>query len=133
MKARRGKRIAVGLLSLCALPLGACASSTPGPSSGDPFSESVAPQQIEIKIVNLNFQDATVWAIAAGGRRERLGRVIGKREAVFTLPWRFSEPLRLEFDLMAGPRCVTEDLMVDPGDLLELQIATDFYATPNCR
>ena len=26
-----------------------------------------------------------------------------------------------------------EDLTVDPGDLLELQINTDFYKTPNCR
>jgi hypothetical protein len=133
MKKRRAAWAAVGLLSMLVLGIGACASSTPAASGGDPFSGSADRQRIEIKIVNLNFQDATVWAIAAGGRRERLGTVIGKREAVFTLPWRFTEPLRLEFDLVAGPRCVTEELTVDPGDLLELQIATEFFATPGCR
>jgi hypothetical protein len=122
-----------GLAALWVAGLGGCASSALASSGDDPFSRSTAEQQIQIKIVNLNFQDATVWALISGGRRQRLGIVSGKREAEFTLPWRFSEPLRLEFDLVAGPRCVTEDLTVDPGDLLELQIASNFYATPGCR
>jgi hypothetical protein len=127
------RAMVAGFTALWVAGLGGCASSTLASSGDDPFSQSTTAQQIQIKVVNLNFQDATIWALISGGRRQRLGIVSGKREAEFTLPWRFSEPLRLEFDLVAGPRCVTEDLTVDPGDLLELQIASDFYATPGCR
>ncbi len=123
------RTVTMALAALWVAGMGACASA----AGGDPFSESAAEQQIQIKVINLNFQDATIWALIGGGRRQRLGMVSGKREAEFTIPWRFSEPLRLEFDLVAGPRCVTEDLTVDPGDLLELQIATDFYSTPGCH
>ena len=90
-------------------------------------------QEIRIHILNLNFQDATVWAMVRDGHRERLGTVSGKREAWFTMPWRFSQPLRLEFDLVAGPRCRTENITVDPGDVLDLQIAADFFRTEGCR
>jgi hypothetical protein len=129
MKSGTLPRVVTGLVALWVAGLGGCASA----SGGDPFTEGAAEQQIQIKVINLNFQDATVWALIAGGRRQRLGIVSGKREAEFTVPWRFSQPLRMEFDLIAGPRCVTEELTVDPGDLLELQIATDFYSTPGCR
>lgn len=130
---RRPARVmAVTLAALGVASFGGCASPG-GPSGGDPFTTGAEDQEIQIKIVNLNFLDATVWALIAGGRRQRLGVVSGKREAVFTLPWRFSEPLSLEFDLVAGPRCITENLTVDPGDLLELQIASDISRQPGCR
>jgi hypothetical protein len=125
------RAMVTGLGALWLAGLGGCASSAL--AEADPFSQGAAEQHIQIKVINLNFQDATIWALISGGRRQRLGIVSGKGEAEFTLPWRFSEPLRLEFDLLAGPRCVTEDLTVDPGDLLELQIASNFYATPGCR
>jgi hypothetical protein len=103
----------------------ACASGGPQ-SGGSPFSEDLAErQEVRIAIQNNNFSDATLWTLVRDGRRQRLGIVTGKTESVFTVPWTFSEPLRIEFDLVAGPRCVTENIDVDPGDTLELQIATD--------
>jgi hypothetical protein len=120
------------LLMAMLLSLTACASGSSG--SGDPFGEDRAERgEIEIKVVNLNFSDATVWALIGGGGRQRLGVVTGKGEEIFTLPWTFSEPLRSEFDLLAGPRCTTESLVVDPGDLLELQIASNAATDPSCR
>jgi hypothetical protein len=113
------------------LGLAACASGSGG---GSPFGDDLAERgEIEIKVVNLNFRDATVWALIGGSGRQRLGTVTGKGDEIFTLPWTFSEPLRIEFDLLAGPRCYTESLVVDPGDLLELQIASNAAADPSCR
>jgi len=114
------------------LGLTACASGSSG--AGNPFGEDLSErEEIEIKVVNLNFSDASVWALIGGSRRQRLGTVTGKSEEFFTLSWTFSEPLRIEFDLVAGPRCTTESLVVDPGDLLELQIASNAAADPSCR
>lgn len=111
----------------------ACASGS-GSGSPNPFSQDPAERkEVEIRVVNLNFSDATVWALIQDGRRQRLGVVIGKREEVFVLPWTMSEDLRLEFDLLAGDRCYTERLRVDPGDRLELQIASQPSESAGCR
>lgn len=112
-------------LTSALLVLTACASGGPK-ASGSPFSEDLAErQEIKISVQNNNFSDVTLWALVRDGRRQRLGQVTGKTDAVFTLPWRFSEPMRLEFDLVAGPRCTTENIDVDPGDTLEMIIAVD--------
>jgi hypothetical protein len=39
----------------------------------------------------------------------------------------------IEIDMLAGPKCFTEELPVDPGDVLELQIASVFSSTAACR
>ena len=84
-------------------------------------------------VINLNFSDATVWALIQDAGRQRLGIVTGMREEIFVLDWPHTASLRIEFDLMAGPRCYTESLIVDPGDLLELQIASNVATDPACR
>ncbi len=123
---------ALPLLLALGLTLTACASG--GGPGGNPFSQDPGERgEIEIKIVNMNFSDATVWALISGGRRQRLGFVTGKSEKIFTVPWTHSEPLSVEFDLVAGPRCLSESLVVDPGDLLELQIASNAATDPSCR
>ncbi len=108
------------------LATAACASGGGPQRSGSPFGEDLRERnEVRIHIQNHNFSDATVWTLVRDGRRNRLGMVTGKTDAVFTVPWTFSEPLRIEFDLVAGPRCTTENLSVDPGDTLEMQIAVD--------
>ncbi len=57
----------------------------------------------------------------------------GKEDAEFTLDWPITTPLRIEIDLLAGERCVTEELRADPGDIFELQIASVFHETRGCR
>ena len=106
------------------LLLAACAS--PSARRGNPYSSDLEERrEVRVEVQNHNFSDATIWAVMREGHRKRLGIVTGKSDSVFTLPWTFSEPLRFEFDLLAGPRCTTEALAVDPGDTLELQISTD--------
>ena len=129
---RSGSAILTASLAVL-LTLSGCATSKT-PKEGNPFSQDLAERnEIQIQVKNFNFGDATVWALIRDGRRTRLGYVTGKTDAVFTLPWRFSEPLRLEFDLLADVRCVTEQIMVDPGDILELQISVDPRSDPQCR
>lgn len=126
----RGTR---GLVAGLLLALGACASSGGKERPTNPFAQDLAERnQVQIQVHNFNFADATVWVLVRDARRQRLGIVTGKSSAVFTIPWTFSEPLRLEFDLLADVRCVTEELSVDPGDILELQISVDPSSDPQC-
>lgn len=120
-------------LSAGLLALAGCAGGQ-GARPADPFSQNLADrQEIQIQVRNFNFSDATVWALVRDGRRIRLGVVTGKSDEVFTLSWKFSEPMRMEFDLLADVRCVTEELVVDPGDILEMQISVDPASDSRCR
>jgi hypothetical protein len=115
------------------LPLVMAACATGGRSSGNPFGRASGEQEIHIKVLNQNFYDATIWAVVRGARQSKLGVVVGKQDADFTMPWTFSEPLQLEIDLLTGNmRCRTDPLTVDPGDILELQISVDFGQTRGC-
>lgn len=116
------------------LIMAGCATGKSKTTDTNPFSQELAERnEVQIQVKNHNFSDATVWALVRDGRRTRLGYVTGKTDAVFTMPWRFPEPLRLEFDLIADVRCVTEQIVVDPGDILELQISLDPRSDPQCR
>lgn len=121
--------LAVGVLFGAVLPLTSC-STTPG--RGDPFSGGGGREEIRIEVRNLNFSDATLYAIG-GGMRRRLGVVPGKGDAAFTIPWRFSLPLAIEIDLLAGVRCTTQEMMTDPGDIIELQIDLELRRSEFCR
>ena len=98
-----------------------------------PFDRAEAGEQrVSVHVRNLTFSEATLWALSRSGR-QRLGIVSGKGDAVYTIPWRTSQPMQIEIDLRAGPRCTTEQLQVDPGDALELQIELSLSNQPNCR
>ena len=121
--------LAVGALFGAVLLLASC-STVPG--RGSPFSGGGVREEIRIEVRNLNFSDATLWAIGSRGR-SRLGVVLGKQDAAFTIPWRFSGPLAIEIDLLAGVRCTTQEMMTDPGDIVELQIDLELRRSGYCR
>ena len=137
MTARHHRRSRpVRALACAALLLGVagCASGGGKSGSANPFGQAQGEaNEVQIRVVNLNFNDATVWTVVRDARRERLGMVTGKSEATFTVPWTFTDALRLEFDLIGGVRCITEPLSVDPGEILELQISVDPSQDPMCR
>lgn len=113
-------RILVAAAVTCLLA--GCAS---GGNGSNPFSGGTRGEsEIKVFVTNLAFMDATVHGVTNGSRR-RLGRVTGKRELVFTMPFRHPAEFYLEIDILAGPKCRTEKMMVDPGDHLELLIQTD--------
>lgn len=114
------------------LGLAACAGGR-GNLTADPFEASTdGPQTISINVTNLNFQEARLWAVSSSGR-QRIGVVGGKADAVYRISWDFSQPLQVEIDLLAGPSCTTEPLVVDPGDELQLQIEMDLSRMARCR
>jgi hypothetical protein len=122
---RRSPFLVLSLLAGCA---------TAGKAvDADPFKEAPkGRQEIRIAVENLNFNDARLFALSLG-KRQRLGIVAGKRSAVFTIPWPGPEPLRIEIDLLAGPKCTTRMIETDPGDTLDLIIESVFDQTRYCR
>lgn len=100
----------------------------------DPFASGSddRPSRIRIEVMNLNFNDARLYAIRDGGRIT-IGTVGGKQDGSFTLEWRYSQDLRIQIDLLAGPTCTTPRLQVEPGDILELQISSVFNQSSFCR
>ena len=113
----------VGLVATVASAtfLSGCAA---GMGGSNPFSAERDEPEIKIFITNLAFSDVTVHAVMNGGRR-RLGQITGKNENVFTLPLRTPSEMYLEIDFLAGPTCLTERMVVDPGDHLELIIQNE--------
>lgn len=102
-------------------------------SAGSPYQDPNRPvDQVEIEVVNLNFNQATLWAIGPMGRR-RLGIVNGKGTQTFTLEWRMSGLLQIETQILSGGRCFTEQLETDPGDLLYLEVPIEPRNDPTCR
>jgi len=104
---------AVWLLVLCVLSV-SCAAR-----QDDVFRND--DQTVRIEVLNLNWSDATLWVHRDGDRR-RLGIVSGKGEGDFEVTWRGSYRMQLEIDLLAGDRCFTPALNVDPGDTIYLEL-----------
>lgn len=116
--------------ALC-FAVAACATGG-GTDTAGPFSSTDRPNSVRIEVLNLNFQDARLYALR-DTERLSLGTVGGKQEGTFTLPWNMSQNLRIEINLLAGPTCTTEALPVQPGDILELQIQSVFSQSSFCR
>jgi len=112
----------------------ACAGFSPDPDQLDrePFTEPERPTSITLLVQNRNFADARLFVLRRGATRS-LGVVGGKAETEFDIDWDMSDPIRVRIDLLAGPSCTTDEILADPGDVLELQIAQNFMHTRGCR
>ncbi len=109
-----------------------CTSAGPLVVREDPFTRApVAERVIRLHVQNSNFNEARLYVIGLGSRTG-LGIVQGKTHAVFSIPWERSEPLRIEINILAGSKCTTREISVDPGDTLDLQIEEDFFQTQGC-
>ena len=98
-----------------------------------PYEDPNRPADVvEIEVQNLNFNQATLWAIGPTGRR-RLGIVNGKSTQTFTLDWAFSGLLQIEMQILSDGRCLTEQLETDPGDLPYLEVPIEPRNDPTCR
>ena len=118
-------------LSLVALAgLSGCAGGTP---ASDPFGGGFGePRPVRVEVVNNNFNDATIWAVYPADR-VRLGTVSGKSQSNFNLRTRTAEPVYMEIDMVGGNRCVTDQLTVDEGDVLRLEIPVEMRTMTGCR
>jgi len=87
---------------------------------------------VTVEVQNRNFADATVHVLR-GNERIRLGIVSGADSQTFEVPWRLSMAMRVNIRLLAGGECLTDDLMVDPGDRLLVEVPVDLTSDPDCR
>lgn len=113
--------------------LSGCATGSPDVAE-DPyaFTSTSRPPQVRIVVRNMNFNDVRLFALSPSGRTS-IGHVGGKQEEEFEMDWRMSAFMSIEINMVAGPKCQTQEMQVDPGDILELQIAAVFQQTAGCR
>jgi hypothetical protein len=91
------------------------------------ITEEPAPEPIlTLHVENQNFYDATIYAMARSGERQRLGVVTGNGQAIFTFRWLQSE-VRVLIRLLAGGSTATDEILVNPGDSLNLIISPDLH------
>ncbi len=117
-------RIAVFCMALAGASSG-CTSSRSAPLAGP------GEVTINIQVENRAVENATVHAIWRG-RRLRLGTVIGLTTAEYTVDLEGSVLLRFEIDLLAGPKCATEQMWVDPGDIIVVEITPQYLDSASC-
>ena len=128
---RRGRRAsAAGRVALLAVVLAGAGFGCGLSSPRSPFA-SPDDQRIVIDVINHNFQDFTLHA-HWGGRRVRLGTILGTRTASFRLPWDGTELLQIELDQLAGDRCVTELISATPGETIFLEIPSYLEVGRDC-
>ena len=129
---RAGIVLITRTILVCLLPIAmaGCGGGAGGVRNPNPFEADE--DLVRIEVLNRNFADATIRAIVAGARRT-LGRVTGHTNRTFRLDWPYSRPLRIEIDLLAGQNCITREIFVQPGDLLELQIEPGLAGREGCR
>ena len=86
---------------------------------------------IRVHVQNDNFMDARLHALGSGGRF-LLGVVTGRQQAILEIPWDFSGSLSIEIDLLAGSKCTTRTIDVNPGDTFDLRIESTLSRTAVC-
>jgi hypothetical protein len=104
-----------------ALSVGACAAGSPGsPTRVDPFSGAGDTDEVRLTVQNMDFRDASVYAIWNGVKR-RVGSVTGMTSETFRMRWQ-SEEIQLEVDFVGGGGYVSERVPVTQGDHLDFVI-----------
>lgn len=111
-----------------------CAGRSDAPS---PFDErrvggaAASEDPIRIEVQNLNFNDATIWAMR-GSQRIRLGRVTGKTDQTFRITWNVAVPISFSIDITGGRSCRSGQLGVEPEAVVLLTIPGNVGQQP-CR
>ncbi|MDA0313325.1 MAG: hypothetical protein O2992_14590 [Gemmatimonadetes bacterium] len=115
---------ALVLMSVCIGRLGK------GP---DPFGSRAEQgrEQLRVEIQNLNFNDATVFALRQG-QRIRLGEVTGKSDGKFTVEWNLALPVEFMIDFVGGQSCTVGGIPADPGSTIWIQVPADICMS-RCR
>ena len=103
--------------------LGAASGGGASPQNVAGVRDSV-PRGVSLEVDNQNFYDATVYAVSDAGERQRLGRVTGLSHDTFTFRWLHQE-LRVLIQLLADGSAITQPVLVNPGDSLNMVIQPD--------
>lgn len=103
-----------------------------GRGASNPFEAGPnGARTIRIQFRNFNFADVTVFALR-GSERVRLGIVTGKSDRNFDVEWTVVLPLQVQYNVLAGVRCATPPMTVEPGETVYVQVEVDLSNNPNC-
>lgn len=91
-----------------------------GGGTWDPFA-SQSERQLQIRVQNSTGDDVRIEVLAAG-RREALGLVGGRTAREFGVPWSRTENIRFRLDPIAGNRLTVGNVLVSPGDRVDLYL-----------
>ncbi len=105
----------------CALVLCAGVSSCGGSATPSPFGSDGMRGLVEVRVDNITFNDATVYAITLQ-RRRRLGVVQGKTTGRFTIEWEGLQDLEIAVDLLAGQSFQSQPLQVTANEVINVQV-----------
>jgi len=104
-----------------------------GTAAPPPTLGGDASQALTITIRNEQI-DAARITLFLNSTRQRLGDVRGNSTETFQVPMRVSASVRMEFDLTLGANCVTRDIELGPGDVVQTVIPIDLrYMQAVCR
>ena len=121
---RVGCRALRGTLPVLAVALAACSAGQARSPFDGPASSGPAEDQIRVEVQNLNFNDATIWALRAS-QRVRVGRVSGKSTQVFTIRWNVAQPIGFEVDVVSARTCRTGQVVVNANSRVWVTIPSD--------
>lgn len=112
-----------GLLLTAACCAGLACGRTPPSQGAAPHRQA---DTVLVTVINQNFYDANVYASYDGYEVRRLGLVTGFSTDTFALPWRGSL-LRMHMRFVGAGGGSSNELLVDPGDVLEFIIQPDAH------
>ena len=118
--------LALSRFTLAALLMVATAGC--GTGSRSPFAGPAqrGSEQIQVRIENHNFNDATVHALR-GGQRIRLGTATGKTDEDFRIRWNSTLLIEFRISLVGGGSCRVRSMTVNPGDRIWVRIPNEIY------
>jgi len=122
----------------CVLAIGACASGGGNPFDGGGASRSEVEdrQTYSVSAFNPSFNDVTIFVVNAfsRGARTRVGRIGGSQERQFDFRiTTAAREVRFELDYFNGPTCLTQPILLNPGDVIELILPGEPRNEPGCR
>ena len=103
---------------LLAAGCGGAGGAPPSPFDGD------SSQALTLTIRNEQLDPArvTVWV---SRQRRNLGEVRGNSSRTFQVPMGGLEGVYISFELLLGANCVTREVVLGPGDAIELRIPSN--------
>ena len=105
--------VAIALLAAgCGGGGGGSTSSAPPVDASDALTISIRNDQMDVASVVLFINEVP----------RRLGEVRGLGRRTFQVPMERSEPVSMAFNLALGARCITRDLVLGPGDRIDVEI-----------
>ena len=114
--------------TVCALLLAATLAGCASTPEGDAFRAvrgDIGSEDVRITVENVDFRDATVYALWNGVKR-RVGFVVGKTTKTFRMRW-LSERLQFEVDFVGGGGYRSESIGALRGDHFNFVILPGRY------